>query len=112
MFARILQIIALVAVPLGLAIPFDSTCMWATSIAWACFATIAAIAQLAPMLGSAFGWSVPTAWKIGAGATAALIGFWVLLILPSISSNASFVVTIGVAAAGLGCWLSPGRQSR
>jgi len=109
-FAKLLQVIALVAVPLGLAIPFDSTCLWSTSVAWASFATVAAIGQLAPMVGSAFGWNQLTAWRVGAGAVAALIGFWVLLVLPSIASNSSFVVTLGVAAAGLGCWLTPGRR--
>ena len=114
MLAGLLQVLALVLVPLGAALPFgenfSSSAMWSTATTWAAFATTAAIVQLAPLLGRAVGWQPRTSWTVGAVAVGALIGFWVLIVLPGISSGQNFVLTMGVFAAAIGLWLSPGRR--
>lgn len=104
------RIAAVPLVALGLSIPFDSSCGWASYLAWSIFAMVAAIAQLLPVLGDNFGWSPPTGWLIGAVGTGALLVFWVLIALPSITGDGSFCLTLGTAAAAAGCWLSPGRR--
>ncbi|MGI8419005.1 MAG: hypothetical protein ACR2P2_22970 [Nakamurella sp.] len=104
------RVVAVLLVALGLSLPFNSSCGWVSYTAWSAFAIVAALVQLAPALGSSFGWSVRTGWMVGAVATGALIGFWVLVALPSITSNASFALTLGVGAATVGCWFSPGRR--
>lgn len=97
-------------IALGLSIPFDRTCGWVSYSAWSAFALLAAIGALLPQFAAAFGWSIPTGWLVGAGATGALTAFWVLISLPSITSNADFCLTVGTGAALVGCWLAPGRR--
>ena len=48
------------------------------------------------------------AWRIAAGGAVALVVWWVLFILPNINLNVSFLATVGVAAAALAVWTSPG----
>ena len=66
--------------------------------------------QLAPLVGSAFGWTTERSWTIGAVATAAIIGFWVLVVAPNVSSNEGFFLTAATACAAAGCWFSPGNR--
>lgn len=49
-------------------------------------------------------------WTIAAIATAALIAYWVIIVLPGVSTNSAFVQTLGVGCAAIGIWLSPGRR--
>ncbi len=51
-----------------------------------------------------------TAWSVGAVGTAGLVGYWVIIALPGVSSNAGFMLTLAAACAVIGCWLSPGRR--
>jgi hypothetical protein len=114
LLAGLLQLAALVLVPLGAALPFganfSSSAMWATATTWAAFATLAAAIQLAPFFGRLSHRPAAASWKLGAVGVGSLIGFWVLIVLPGISSGQNFVITLGVMAAAIGVWLSPGRQ--
>ncbi|MGH9379429.1 MAG: hypothetical protein ACRD2Z_02265 [Thermoanaerobaculia bacterium] len=101
---RILAVLAVVAVSVGLIWGLRSSWMWRTPL-WALFALGCVFAQLLTLLGSREG----KAWKVAAVATAGLAGFWLLVVLPSIASNAGFLLTAGVAAAGGALWLAPGR---
>jgi len=109
-----LAVLALVAgvvlTALGLSIPFDSTCLWATSTAWAIFAMIAALVSLTPLFGRSGSMTPARAWTIGAVGSGALLLFWVLVALPGVTSNQGFVLTLATAASVGGCWLSPGRR--
>jgi hypothetical protein len=104
------RIAAVVLVALGLSIPFDSSCSWVTQTAWSAFAMIAAIVQLLPAFAGSFGWSVPRAWLVSATGTGALLLFWLLIVLPQITSNAGFCLTLAAAAATAGTLLAPGRR--
>jgi len=57
-----------------------------------------------------FGWPARRAWSVGAAGVAGLLLFWVLIVLPVVSSDSSFVVTAAVMAAAGGSWLAPGRR--
>jgi hypothetical protein len=112
--AALFSVAALILIPLGASLPFgenfSSSALWSTATTWAAFATVAALGQLAPLLGRMAGWTPAVAWKVGAVAVGALIGFWVLIVLPGISTGQNFTLSMGVFAASLGLWLSPGRQ--
>lgn len=102
------QVAAPLLVALGLSIPFDATCMWRVNTAWAIFAMVAALVQLATLVN--VGPSPQTGWTVGAAATACLVLFWVLIALPTVASNAGFCLTLGTFAAVAGCALSPARR--
>lgn len=106
----LLQIAAPVLVVAGLALPENDGRGYEDWTAWAVFATVAALVQLAPLASSALGMSTTTAWTVGAAGAVALVGYWVIIVLPSVSTNTSFAQTLGVACAAVACWLSPGRR--
>lgn len=81
-----------------------------TLTAWSIFAVVMALVQLASLVGGAVGLGQRTAWTVGAVGTAGLVGYWVIIALPSVSSNAGFLLTLAAALAVIGCWLSPGRR--
>jgi hypothetical protein len=83
---------------------------WTDVTAWAIFAAAAAVVQMAPLVGRGFGLDAATSWTAGAVATAALVAYWVIIVLPSVSTNVGFALTMGTTAAVIGSWLSPGRQ--
>lgn len=78
--------------------------------AWSIFAVVMALLQLAPLAGQAVGMQRATAWTVGAVGTVGLLGYWVIIVLPGVSSNAGFLLTLAAACAVIGCWLSPGRR--
>jgi hypothetical protein len=108
---RVLAQLACIALIIGgLSITENGVRGWSDVTAWAFFAATAAVVQAAPLVGSAFGVDTATSWLVGAVAAASLVLYWVLIVLPSVSTNVGFAQTMGVAAAVIGSWLSPGRQ--
>lgn len=111
--AGLLQAAAVVLVPLGAGVPFGADfaghALWSTTTTWAAFALLAAIVQLAPVSARLQQRAPEGAWRTGAVGVAGLVAFWVLIVLPGVSSGPSFVLTMGTVAAALGLWLSPGR---
>ena len=108
--AAVALLAGVVLTALGLSIPFDSSCLWATSLAWAIFAMVAALVSVAPLLARSAGRSPSTMWTVGAVGAGALLLFWVLVALPGVTSNQGFVLTLATACALAGVWLSPGRR--
>lgn len=104
------RLAALLATPLGLSIPFDSSCMWVSMTAWAAFAMLAAIVQAVPVFKGASGASVSKDWTIGAVGAGSLVLFWVLVGLPSVASNSGFTLTVAAVAAAAGAVIAPGRR--
>lgn len=102
-----LALVALVAVALAAAIPFDSSSGWVARTTWSAFATLSALVLLVSRLTP----TNPRSWLIGAVATGCLLATWVLVTLPGVASNAGFVGTVGAAAAAAACWLAPGRPA-
>lgn len=79
---------------------------------WSIVAIVAAVLSLLPALHNVVSLGAAQAWKIGAGAAALLVFWWVLFVLPLINLNVSFLATIGVAAAVLAVWTSEGNPSK
>ncbi|GGL90653.1 hypothetical protein [Nakamurella endophytica] len=102
-------IAGVVLVALGLSIPFDKTSSWVTQTAWSIFALLAALLVVAaPALRGSI--RAPRGvWYLTAAAGGALVGYWLLVVLPQVSSNTGFVLTLGVGAVALTAWLSPHR---
>jgi len=109
--STILQLAAVVLTVVALALSSDAQESWYSDTpAWAVFATIAAIVQVAPFLVKVAGWSAERTWTVGAIGTGGLFAWWVLIALPAVSSNQGFAATMAVAAAVIGSWLAPGRR--
>jgi hypothetical protein len=103
--SRLLALLAGVTAATGLFVPYDGATFWVTAQFWTGFAAFCALVQLAPLARPAFGWPARRAWSIGAAGVAGLLLFWVLIVLPVVSANSSFVVTAAVGAAAAGAWL-------
>ena len=65
------------------------------------------MATLLPALRSVINLPAKLVWTIAAVGAGYLVFWWVLFILPDISLNVAFLVTIGVAAAVAAVWTSP-----
>ncbi|MCK0113213.1 hypothetical protein MWU75_13780 [Ornithinimicrobium sp. F0845] len=106
----VLHIAALLLVVLGISLDLDNrgSVLWGDTWTWAGFATLMAVLQGGAMLPrtalSGAGW---TLGAIGAGG---LLLFWTLLMLPMISTNMAFLVTLGTACAVAAVLLSPDRK--
>ncbi len=110
-----LRILAQVACPLLLLVGLTFTdgnvrSGWEAYPAWAIFALVCAVLQLAPLLGRSLGLTTENAWFLAAVGTAGLVGYWVIIVLPGVSSNTGFAQTLAAGAAVIGLWLSPGRR--
>lgn len=106
----LLHILCPLLIITGISAPLDGegTVMWTSEPTWAALTVIAALVQLAGAFGthqlSGHGWT------IAAAATGVLLLTWTLIFLPGVASNRGFMVTLGVAAAGVAVWLSPDRR--
>jgi hypothetical protein len=110
-----LRILAQVACPIlllvGLTFTEDHAQRgWQAYTAWACFAMVCALLQLAPLVGHSFGITAENAWFLAAVGTAGLVGYWVIIVLPDVSTNTAFAQTLAAGLAVIGLWLSPGRR--
>jgi len=108
--AVVAQALCPVLVILALSVPENDLVLWSETTAWAIFAAAASVVQLAPALGRSNGRPPEVSWTVGAIATAALLGHWVVIVLPMVSTNVGFMLTMGALAAAIGCWFSPGRR--
>ncbi|QFG67664.1 hypothetical protein [Ornithinimicrobium pratense] len=106
----VLHVLALILVVLGISLDLDDRGggLWSDTWTWAGFATLMALAQIAALLprSAASG----AGWTIGAVGAGGLLLFWTLLMLPMISTNMAFLVTLGTACAVAGVLLSPDRR--
>jgi hypothetical protein len=112
---RVVRIAAQIACPLILLVGLSLTghhqrSGWDAYPAWAFFALGCAVLQLAPIARRTLRLADEHAWFLAAVGTAGLVGFWVVIVLPVVSSNAGFAQTIATACAVIGLWLSPGRR--
>jgi len=109
--ALVLGLVAVVGVVLGLLLKGDAggttdpRSFWTQmGWTWAVLAIVAAVATLLPLARTAVGMSakqVSTIVSIGAGI---LVLEWVLFVLPQISSNRAFLLTLAVLAAAGAAW--------
>lgn len=95
--------LAAVLVILGVSLPIDGETMWTEGTLWTIFGVLAVLAAgaLAFVRASKDVW-----WLVGVSGVAALALFWVLIMLPGITSNNGFLVTVGLGLAALGLYLA------
>jgi len=105
-----LELLAVVALLLGLLLEENGSNLWDASEAWSIFAIVCAAAQLAPLLRKTLSWTEERAWLVAVVGAAGLVLYWLLIALPAISRNTSFAVTVAAAAAAGAAWLAPGRH--
>lgn len=107
-----LQVAAPVLLVLGLSIPEKNTLGWSSYLAWAIFAVaVSVIPLLALPLAKSTG-SAERAWQITVLATAGLIAYWVIVVLPGVTSNTGFLQTMGVGCGCAATWLLSQRHSQ
>jgi hypothetical protein len=104
----LLAVASLVLLVMGLSIPEDGYVGWRVG-AWAAFAVVSCLVLFVPLFGSAFNLTPDRAWRVAAAGATGLFMFWVLLVVPVISRNTSFLLTASMAAAVGAAWLAPGR---
>lgn len=105
----VLHAVALIVVVIGISVEMDGfDVLWSDSWTWASFATLMALAQGAALLPKSAAGGL--GWTIGAIGAAGLLLFWTLLMLPMISTNMAFMVTVGTACAAAAVMMSPDRK--
>jgi peptidoglycan/LPS O-acetylase OafA/YrhL len=107
-----LGLVSVLAVILGLSLDEDGRNQWDTVHAWGGLAIVGALVTLAPAAGRSLGLAPQRAWQAAACGAAALVLFWVLFTLPSVGSNLSLLMTVGVAAGVIAAWVAPGREQQ
>ncbi len=106
-----LHIAAPLLLVLGLSIPENETVGWSAHLAWAIFAVVVSVIPvLALPLARSTG-SAERAWQITVLATAGMIAYWVIVVLPGVTSNTGFLQTMGVGSGCAATWLLSQRQS-
>jgi len=116
----VLGLLAIAAVVIGLLVEESdgggspSANLWDRTSAplWSIVAIVAAVATLLPAVRTVGNLPANLAWTIAAIGAGYLVFWWVLFILPEISLNVAFLVTIGVACAVAAVWTSPDNPHR
>lgn len=113
MLSRVLALGSIIVLALGLFIPENSKSVFSQAIAWSLFALVCAVLIVLGAVGAGPGPNARLTWQLGAVGAAGLTGYWLLLILPAISSasNVGFAITLAVAAGGAAMWVHPARNA-
>jgi hypothetical protein len=98
-------ILAPILVVVGLTIPQSGSLGWVDYTLWAIFAAAMASVPLLTLSPSV----TPQRATLATIATGALVAYWVVIVLPGISSNGGFLQTLGVGCAVVAAWLRSGR---
>lgn len=113
---RLLRLVAQIACPLllvaGLTWDVDGTNGWESTSAWALFAVVCAVLQLAPLASRYVGLRLSTehGWFFAALGSAGLAAYWLVIVLPDANGDAGFLLTLATWLAVVGAWLTPGRH--
>src|SRR5699024_7819397 len=86
----VVQILCPVFIVVGLSLPEGGSVGWLNYLLWALFAAAAAFVQLITLSSAALS-SAGQRWSLAAVATAALVGYWVIIVLPGIAANSAFL---------------------
>jgi hypothetical protein len=106
------QLAAPLLLVLGLSLPENDIVGWSSYLAWAIFAVaVSAIPLLALPIARSTG-SDQRAWPIIVLATAGLVAYWVIVVLPGVTSNTGFLQTAGVGCGCAATWLLSQRHAR
>jgi hypothetical protein len=116
----VLGVVGIIAILIGLLLnesdgdgaPSESLWDRTSAPLWSIVAIVAAVATLLPALRSVVNVPARLAWTIGAVGAGYLVFWWVLFILPEISLNVAFLVTLGVGAAVAAVLTSPDNPYR
>lgn len=102
-----LAVLVVALTVLGLAVPENDVQGYEVWTTWSVFATVAAAVHLLPLV-----WRTEPrrVWDVVAVATAALVFWWVAIVLPVVSNATGLVLTLAVACAAAHLWLLPGRR--
>jgi hypothetical protein len=97
-------------VAVGLFVSEGGSSAFGRTPAWSAFALACLVLVAVGAFGGPQGPGSGRTWTLGVVGVSGLVAFWVLLVLPDISRNTSFALTLGVALASIALWLTPGRR--
>jgi hypothetical protein len=104
--------VSVLAVVLGLTLSEDGHKAWDTVHAWGALPILGAVLTVAPAIAGSMSLTAQRAWQVAAGGVGLLLLFWVLFTLPSVGSNVTLLVTVGVIAGMVAAWAAPGRTAQ
>lgn len=108
----LLQLAAPLLLVLGLSLPENDTVGWSSYLAWAIFAVAVSTIPLLAMPIARSSGSAQRAWPIIVLATAGLVAYWVIVVLPGVTTNTGFLQTAGVGSGAAATWLLSQRHPR
>lgn len=107
-----LQLAAPLLILLGLTLPENDTVGWSSYLAWAIFALAVSLIPLVAMPLARSTGAAHRTWPIIVLATAGLVAYWVIVVLPGVTSNTGFLQTAGVGCGASATWLLSQRHAR
>lgn len=108
--SRLLAALAWPVTAIGLFVPEASSSAFGRYPAWSAFALLSLVLVGVGAFGGREGPGTGRTWVLGVVGACGLAVFWVLLVLPLISRNTSFALTLGTALAAGAVWLTPGQR--
>jgi hypothetical protein len=106
-----LAAISVAGVALGLSLKEHNVNAWRSVHAWGAVAIVGAVLTAAPAFGSAAHVNAVRCWQVAVAGAATLAFFWILFVLPSVGSNTTLLVTVGVVAGVAAAWVAPGKPA-
>lgn len=107
--APLLSWLALLAIVLSVLVEEHGTSTWEQQELWSAFAIATTALTVVPSIKGSVKLDDRGAWRVAAAGLAGLGGYWLLLVLPRIAANTSFLATVALVAAGAATWSAPGR---
>jgi hypothetical protein len=108
--SRLLAAVAWPVMAIGLFVSEGGSSAFNRIPTWSGFALLCLVLVGIGAFGGAQGPGSGRTWTLGVIGACGLVAFWILLVLPAISRNTSFALTLGVALASAAVWLTPGRR--
>jgi hypothetical protein len=108
--SRLLAALAWPVTAIGLFVPEADSSAFGRYPAWSAFALLSLVLVGVGAFGGREGPGTGRTWVLGVVGACGLAVFWVLLVLPLISRNTSFALTLGTALAAGAVWLTPGQR--
>jgi hypothetical protein len=106
--SRMLAAFAWPVMALGLFLPESGVSAFGRSPAWSVFALFCLVFVGIGAFGGREGPGAGRTYTLGVIGAGGLGAFWVLLVLPEIHRNTSFVLTLGTTLAAFAIWLASG----
>jgi hypothetical protein len=104
--SRVLAAFAWPVMTIGLFVPESGDPVFSRMPTWSAFALLCLVLVGVGAFGGPKGPGAGRTFTLGVIGAGGLVAFWVLLVLPEIQRNTSFVLTLGTTLAAFAMWLT------